>query len=255
MGDALTANDAIAAALTHDWKQAIHINTLILKLDDGDVAALNRLGYAYAQIGQVAKAKSAIGKVLKRDPYNQIAIKLTKKLSVLNKKPLLRRHTSATVSPLSFLEEPGKTKIISAVNLAPAQILSLLSPGDELTLKAKNHCVEIRTDTNTYVAALPDDVSFKLIKLMTSGNTYQALIKSVEKKSLVLILREISRGRRFANHPSFSPSSVNVSSLDHVPADHEGVKPPSVAPTGEFDPEDTEGKDEHGAPTGELRSS
>lgn len=254
MGDAPTANDAIAAALTHDWKLAIHINTHILQEDAQNIAALNRLGYAYAQIGQIAKAKTATAKVLKLDPYNQIAVKFSKKLSVFKKK-LPPRSPLGRISPLSFLEEPGKTKIVSAVNLAPAQIVSLLSPGDELILKPKNHCVEIRTDANAYVAALPDDVSFKLLKLIASGNTYQAIIKSVEKKSLILILREIARGKRFADHPSFSPSSVNLSALDAIPTDREGAKPPNVSPTGESDPEESEAKDDQVVSAGETLSS
>ncbi|MBI4066247.1 hypothetical protein HY411_00880 [Candidatus Gottesmanbacteria bacterium] len=244
MGVTPTADDAIAAALTHDWKEAIHINTRILQGDTNNIAALNRLGYAYAQSGQMTKAKLTSQKVLRLDPYNQIAVKQSKKLASVKKK-LLPRSPLARISPLSFLEEPGKTKIVSAVNLAPAQILSLLSPGDELTLKPKNHCVEVRIDVNTYVAALPDDVSFKLLKLMASGNRYQAIIKSVEKKSLILLLREIARGKRFADHPSFTPSSINVSALGHIPIDHEGGKPPNISPTGETDTEETEAKDEH----------
>lgn len=244
MGVTPSADDAIAAALTHAWKEAIHINTRILQVDTNNIAALKRLGYAYAQSGQMSKAKLTFQRVLTLDPYNQIALKQSQKLASVKKK-LLPRRPVARISPMSFLEEPGKTKIVSAVNLAPLQILSLLSPGDELTLKPKKHCVEVRTDANTYVAALPDDVSFKLLKLMASGNRYQAIIKSVERKSLILLIREIARGRRFADHPSFTPSSINVSTLGHIPVDHEGGKPPNISPTGEADTEDTEAKDEH----------
>ena len=93
---------------------------------------------------------------------------------------------------------------MECVHLAPAQILSSLTHGQEVYLKAKNHCVEVRDGQHRYIAALPDDLSFKLLKFLAGGNQYQVVIKGVEKKSLHIFLRETSRGKRFTNQPSFT---------------------------------------------------
>lgn len=237
-----TAEAAITAALSYNWKEAIHINTLLIKEDKDNIATLNRLGYAYAQNGQKTLSKTTFEKVLKLDAYNQIALKHVKNLGSIKKKTI-QTPMVHHVSPLSFLEEPGVTKIIACVNLAPAQTLNTLNPGMEVTLKPRNHCVEVRIAPNTYVAALPDDISFKLLRLIASGNRYQALVKGVAKKSLILMLREISRGKKFANQPSFTAPSISISSGSHSAVNRDSEKPDATA-TGEGEAEEGEGKED-----------
>lgn len=235
MTDAPTTQRAISEALDGNWKEAIRINTLLLKLDKANVDALNRLGFAYLKIGQLTQAKRTFQKVLVVDKYNQIAQKNIKKLVTVKKKDVIR-SVGQNVSPLHFLEEPGKTKIVSCVHLTQTTVLSALYPGQEVRLKAKNHCIEIRDEKDAYLAALPDDLSFKLLKLIKAGNIYQAVIKGIEKNFLSVMLREVSRGKRFLHQPSF------VASQTYVPFTHaEGVvDKPSSTPTGEEDEQENE---------------
>ncbi|MBI5019693.1 hypothetical protein HZB58_05490 [Candidatus Gottesmanbacteria bacterium] len=207
----MTISDAaaISAALAQDWKEAIRINLALLKTNKNNISFLNRLGFAYMQCGQITDAKKTFLKVTKLDTYNQIAAKNLKKLGVVRQKDLIKTKRTQ-VTPMSFLEEPGKTKIVECVNCAPLQVLLTVSPGEEAELKAKNHVVEARSSQNVYLGALPDDLSFRLIKFLGVGNTYQALIKSVGKNSLTLFLRETGRGKRFANQPSFSSTALYV---------------------------------------------
>lgn len=207
----MTISDAaaISAALAQDWKEAIRINLALLKTNKNNISFLNRLGFAYLQCGQITDAKKTFLKVTKLDTYNQIAAKNLKKLGVVRQKDLIKTKRTQ-VTPMSFLEEPGKTKIVECVNCAPLQVLLTVSPGEEAELKAKNHVVEARSSQNVYLGALPDDLSFRLIKFLGVGNTYQALIKSVGKNSLTLFLRETGRGKRFANQPSFSSTALYV---------------------------------------------
>lgn len=216
MADSPTAAVAINAALTHNWKEAIRINALTLKENKNDIATLNRLGYAYAQYGKRTLAKSTFERVLALDPYNQIALKHLKNSSSVKKKTAPNGLTPH-ISPLSFLEEPGVTKIVSLVNLAPAQTIGGLFPGTDLMLKPRSHCVEVRVSPNTYVGALPDDISFKLIKLIASGNRYQAIVKGVAKKTLTIMLRETARGKKFAEQPSFTAPRVVIAPTLHTP--------------------------------------
>jgi len=222
---------AIKKALQQDWQEAIRINTVIVDSDPNNIDALNRLAYAYLRLGDAAKAKRHYQKVLALDPYNQIASKNLKKPGASPRKST--PQTKIQVSPLMFLEEPGKTKIVALVNLAPQRALSTLSTGSEVFLKAKKHCVEIRDEENLYLGALPDDLSFKLIKFLNGGNQYTAVIKSIGKNQLIILLREIHRGKRFAHHPSFIAS---VSYISSASSQGEG---PDTTPTGEESEEGT----------------
>lgn len=201
--------DAISAALKQDWELAIEINLALLKTDKNNISLLNRLGYAYMQNGKMTLAKQTFQKVIKLDEYNQIAQKNLTKLNNVRQKDVLKAPKHG-VEPMFFLEEPGKTKIIECVNAAPMKVLSVIFPGEEVELKARNHTVEVRSADNTYLAALPDDLSFRLIKFLAVGNTYQALVKGITKNSLILFIRELSRGKRFANQPSFATSALYV---------------------------------------------
>src|SRR5689334_10626470 len=126
-----TADAAIAAALAQDWKEAIHINTGLLKINKDDIESLCRLGFAYLKTGQLLAAKRTYQKVLDLDKYNQIATKNLKKMTSLKKKDLENEGTTF-MSPMIFLEEPGKTKIVECVHVAPMNVLSTLSAGQEV---------------------------------------------------------------------------------------------------------------------------
>ncbi len=229
MTDTSLPASAVTAALSQNWKEAIRINTTILKSRKDDVESLLRLAYAYSKTGQLLLAKKTYEKVLAVDQYNHIAQKNIKKLSTLKKKNIIA-GTNTHVSPMIFLEEPGKTKIVECIDLSAAPTLSSLSAGQEVLLKAKNHCVEIRTHQNVYLGALPDDMSFKLNKLLSAGNTYQVVVKSVDKNSLKVLIRELTRGKRFANQPSFTSTTSYIPFARGGSSNLEG---PDMTPTGE----------------------
>ncbi|KKW11595.1 MAG: TPR domain protein, partial [Candidatus Gottesmanbacteria bacterium GW2011_GWB1_49_7] len=189
--------------------------------------------------GQFLAARRIYQKVLTLDQYNQIATKNLKKLTSIKKKDI-EEKPGTVMSPMIFLEEPGKTKIVECVHVAPSHVLSTLSAGQEVFLKVKNHGVEVRTPNQTYLAALPDDMSFKLQKMIAGGNTYQVIVKMVDKKTLHVLLRELTRGKRFAKQPSFTSTTSYVSfakgggreSVDMTPTGEDGEESP-VEETGE----------------------
>jgi len=225
-----TDDDAIFVALKQDWREAIRINTELLTRDAENIDALNRLGFAYLKIGELPLAKQAFQKALTLDPYNQIAQKNLKRLTLLRQKDCTDMNGSI-MSPTSFIEEPGKTKIVNAINVAPTNVLSSLHCGQEVFMKPKKYCIELRDSNNIYLGALPDDLSFRLIKFLTAGNIYQIIVKSVAKNALNIFIREISRGKKYAHQPSFISQLTYSSSINKTtstPSDK-----PDTTPTGE----------------------
>lgn len=211
MSDSTRSESAIKEALAQNWKEAIRINQNILNDDPKDIDALNRLGYALLKTGKFTQAKQTFDKILNIDPYNRITLVNIKKI------PSLKKHKSdhqcgSTVSPLLFLEDPGKTKIVDCVNAAPSAMLSTLTCGQELVLKSKKHGVDLRDTANRYVGALPDDMAYKIGKFMEAGNNYSAHVKRITKSCVSVFIREVKRGKRFRNQPSFS------SSLNYMPS-------------------------------------
>jgi hypothetical protein len=196
---------AIQAALTHNWEQAITTNKMILEESEDDISALSRLAFAYIQIGKIKEAKRIYHKILALDRYNTIAHKNLEKINSLPKQFKVNPNGCKTngLSPNLFLEEPGRTKTIILTNIAPSSIVSKLSIGDTVTLYPKKHSIEVRDSRKTYLGALPDDVSFRLLRLIKAGNGYHVCIKNVTKNSISVFVKETKRGKKFASQPSF----------------------------------------------------
>lgn len=222
---AYTAQDAINAALEQNWNKAVDANTYLLSIHPNDIDALNRIGFAYIQIGKSKQAKESFEKVLSLDEYNQIA---ERNLIKLKNKGAIETNGSM-VSPLMFLEEPGKTKVIPCINLAPAATLASIRCGQVVQMKVKKHTIELRDDQQVYLAALPDDISFKLSRFISGGNQYSVVVRSVVKNSLTVFIRELSRGEQFQHQPSFTPTSTYVATgkTDEV------TEKPDITATGE----------------------
>lgn len=212
-------DQAIKCALDQNWKQAIKLNQQLLDTNKEDIAALNRLAYAYLKSGNIPSAKTTYKKVLKIDKYNPIAVKNLKWLSNLTKNDILQ-EASTTPSPTIFIEEPGKTKIVTLVNAAPFKVLCNVMTAQKVNLVPKKHSIEIRTAKGVYLGALPDDLSHRLIKLIDGGNTYDAYIKNVQKNVITIFMRELKRSKKYTQIPSFALSN-GINSLRSADMDNE----------------------------------
>ncbi|OGG06082.1 hypothetical protein A3D05_04250 [Candidatus Gottesmanbacteria bacterium RIFCSPHIGHO2_02_FULL_40_24] len=202
------ANDvqaAIDAALTQNWAEAVAINRELLKTNKEDIDTLTRLAYAYCQIDETEKAKKIYKKILTIDRYNSLALKNLNKINSLPAKKLNLIHDR--VSPGLFIEEPGKTKVIVLINLAPSKVISQLNIGDLVSLFPKKHSIEIRDANKTYIGALPDDIAFRLLKFISAGNTYLTCIKNIQKNIISLFIREMTRGKKLRHQATFLPTS------------------------------------------------
>lgn len=204
--DNTLAQKAVEAALLTNWKEAIKLNKLLLKENAQDIDALNRLARAHAELGEFKKAKSLSEKVLRIDPFNSIAAKAINKW-----KGLKDGHSISTnfVSPEAFLEEPGKTKIVSLINPGDSKLLAKLDSATEVTLTPHSHRISVITKEGKHVGRLPDDLSARIRNLIGKGNVYQVLIKSIEDTDVKVFIREVSRGKLAGNIPSFATEKID----------------------------------------------
>lgn len=203
--DVTLTDRAIKSALTQNWREAIRINLAILAADGENVETLNRLAFAQLKLGNLTSAKSAYKKVLRIDKYNPIALKNLKWLTHLTKKDF-RHEAGITPTPTIFLEEPGKTKIVTLIHPAPARVLCNLMTAQKVTMVPKTHSIEVRNIQGKYIGVLPDDLAHRLRLFISGGNTYDVYIKNIEKNTVSVFIRELKRGKKFIRLPSFSHS-------------------------------------------------
>jgi len=204
------AQKAVSLALSGNWEEALLVNKKILQDDLKDVDALNRQARAYAELGKLSKAKACAKKVLKIDPFNTIALKSLEKWKELKRGEALK---STPTSPQTFLEEPGKTKILSLIHLGDYKVIAKLDSGDEITLNTRSHRISALSNDGKYVGRLPDDLSARLKKLIKLGNEYLAFIKFANAKEVRVFIRETKRARKLADIPSFSTEKIEYVSF------------------------------------------
>ncbi len=215
-------HQAIEAALTLNWEEAVRINKEIIEVEPKSVEALNRLGRAYFELGDLEPSKKNFENALENDPYNQIASKFLKRIETFSKKgsknKILSIISPSTIDGDMFIEEPGKTKLVTLLKVAEPQKLSLLSAGTLVSLTVKNRGISALDQRGEYLGVLPDDISHHLIRLIKGGNKYQAIIKTIKTNGLSILVREIYRSSRFKNQPSFLDASAVAFaySSDHI---------------------------------------
>lgn len=207
-------SQAISAALENNWQKALKYNKELIDSNPQDVDALNRLAYALLQLGKLKEAKKIYKKIIELDSYNPIAKKNLLKLGSF-KKSSINHQNSSPLHPSYFLEEPGKTKTISLINIAPFSLLSQLTIGKEVFLYPKKHSIEVRDSAKLYLGALPDDISYRLIRCLKSGNTYAIFIKNISKNQLTVFVKELQRAGKFRNQPSFIPQLSDYQATIH----------------------------------------
>lgn len=208
--DTTASQTAISLALSGNWAEAIKTNLEVISDNPEDTEALNRLARAYAEIGKLSEAREATNKVLKIDPVNPIALKCIEKWKTGNSRG---SHFSGPASSETFLEEPGKTKLVTLLNLGDDKLFAGLDPGEEVRLFPHAHKVSINTLDGKYLGRLPDDLAARLRNLIKAGNKYQVLMKSVDPKEIKVFIRELEKGPKAPEIPSFPTEKIDYVSF------------------------------------------
>jgi tetratricopeptide (TPR) repeat protein len=191
--------EAIKAAVNKNWNEAVSLNEKILETSPEDLATLNRLGISYSMIGKNKKALERFKRVIEIDPHNPIAKNNLLRLKA-NKSTLLLNPFTQTVS---FIEEPGKSKVVPLVNQAEPKIFSTLNIGEPVELGHCKHKVKVSDKDNIFVGYLPDNISHRLLQLLKAGYKYKTVMKSVNSKFPQVFISEIHAGKRLKGIPSF----------------------------------------------------
>jgi len=207
----LVAQLAIDAALDSRWPEALKLNKKIIKQDPQNIDALNRQARAYMEMGKGNLAKKYYSQVVKLDPYNPIAnknLKIIKAFKLNNGSTILpfENHTPR-LSPSLFLQEPGKTKVVTLLKVAEPQKLSQAYCGMQVNMVSKNRKITIVDQNLNYLGVLPDDISYHMLKLIRGGNKYEIFVKSIRVNGLSVLIKETFRSKRFKNQPSFLENS------------------------------------------------
>lgn len=190
------SQEAISLAMQNRWQEAVAVNQSIIELFPTDVDAYNRLGRAYMELGDFAKAKQAYAKVLELDPNNSIAQKNLQRLSLLPDKKVEVKEERHEVSPGAFISEMGKTGIVGLRELGPREVLAKMAPGDQVILKVKGQRVIAENEHGEYLGLVEPPHGLRLARLMLGGNRYAGAIVSIDVHGVKVIIRETSQ------HPS-----------------------------------------------------
>jgi len=202
-------HQAIAAAKQQNWAAAVEHNQTILELSQTDLGALNRIGVAYLQLGETKKAQDSFNAVLAIDKSNVIAKKN------LSKSKNHQLPISPTFCDQDFIEEPGKTKTVELHRLAGKNILDGLAIGQACELKPKSRYISIES-SGVYIGALPEDISFRLAKLVETGNKYTACVRSFSGNHCSVYLKEAFRAPVNQDIYSFPPTKNTIAAINEV---------------------------------------
>lgn len=195
------AHQAITMALCGKWKEALLLNKEVLRLTPDDTDALNRLAKAHFELGEVEMAKKYAKKCLSLQPTNQIARKSLERWSGLKAGGT---STSSPTKPEAFLEEPGRTKVTTLLNLSSQDAILLLNPAEELKITISGHRVCLGNTGGKHIGVLPDDLSARLKLFIKKGNEYQIFVKSAKKNEVKVFIRETKRCQELVDTPTFA---------------------------------------------------
>lgn len=200
---------AINAAKQQNWEQAIEANQQILDKQPADIGALNRLGVAQMQSAKTSAAKATFHKVLELDRSNSIA-----------KKHLARlkdniQAAAPTFSMVHFIEEPGKTRIVELHRLAGKATLDLLAVGQLCELKPKSRYISVESQ-GSYIGSLPEDLSFRLAKLIATGNDYNCFVHAISQNSCSVFIKETLRSEKNQYVHSFPVTKGSLATINDI---------------------------------------
>lgn len=198
--------EAIKAAISNNWPRAIELNNQILVDAPEDIPTLNRLGISLSMSNKNKDSVKTFERVLEIDPHNHIAKNNLARLRIAKKggsaNPFMMKS-------FSFIEEPGKSKVIPLVSQGEPLIFSALNIGEEVEISSSKHKIKVITKDNKFIGYLPDNISKRLTELVDAGYKYRCIMKSVNPKSPWVFIQETHSSKRLKGAPSFPLDEID----------------------------------------------
>ena len=203
------SQEAIVLAMQNRWQEAVTVNQSIIESFPTDIDACNRLGRAYMELGEFARAKEAYGRALELDPDNVIAQKNLRRLSLLpefQKMPV--KEERRDITPNLFIGEMGKAGVVNLQDLAPQEVLAKVASGNRVYLKVRGQQLIVEDAHGEYLGQVEPQHGFRLAKLMEGGNEYAAAIVSLDNDRAKVAIRETFQHPSQIGRPSFPVKAV-----------------------------------------------
>jgi len=202
------SQEAISLAMQSRWQEAVTVNQSILELFPTDIDAYNRLGRAFMELGEFAKAKEAYSRGLELDPNNAIAQKNLQRLSLLPASKVKVKEERREVAPDLFIGEMGKAGVVNLQNLAPGEVLARMAAGNQVYLKVRGQRLIIENEQGEYLGLVEPPHGFRLARLIEGGNKYTAAIVNIDNDTARVIIREVFQHPSQIGRPSFPVKAV-----------------------------------------------
>lgn len=201
------SQQAIALAMQSRWQEAAELNQHIVEMKSDDSQAYNRLGKAYTELGRISDARSAYEQALRSDPANLIAQRNLERLSRINESEVqeLLRKAGQKLDPSFFMEETGKTGVTLLDDVAESDLLATLTAGDQIQLQERDGRLVATAMDGTALGNIEERLATRLVRLMATGNQYQAGIVGVDGTVVRIIIRETMQSPENSGRISFPP--------------------------------------------------
>ena len=190
------SQEAIALAMQSRWQEAVAVNQSIVESFPTDIDAYNRLGRAFIELGDFARAKEAYGRALELDSNNVIAERNLHRLSLLPESQMPVKEERREVAPNLFIGDMGKAGVVNLQNLAPQEVLARMTAGNQVYLEVRGQQLVVQNEGGEYLGRVDPRYGFRLAKLIEGGNQYTAAIVSLDNDRAKVLIREVFQ------HPS-----------------------------------------------------
>jgi hypothetical protein len=201
------SKEAIDLAMQARWREAIEVNKEIIESFPEDVDTFNRLGRAYMELGDYARAREAYARSVKHDPYNAIANRNLRRLNDL-KEPVKTEVETETVRPQQFIEEIGKAGVVVLVDLAPKEKRAITVAGDKAVLRIDGSSLVVENGRGEYLGKAEPKHAQRLIRLMLGGNKYAAVVVKSTAEGMTIMVREVYQHPSQVGKLSFPPRGM-----------------------------------------------
>jgi len=201
----LLEEQARQLAADGDWTAAVDVNQEIIERTPRDAAAFNRLGKAYFEMRRFRSAYEAYKQAFSLDPANVIAQRNISRLEPLKDTEAEVEASGRTRNLRAgiFVEEVGKTYVDDLVAVAPADVLTELSSGDQLSMQIEDDSVRCFDEDGQYIGSLEPRLARRIIELVNLQNEYAIYVTANTGQSVRVIIRETQKSPEMGTRLSF----------------------------------------------------